>query len=82
MKSLPKKTTEKPKGKPSIMPLSAINYIMIACGAGVIAMSYLAMYLERDVDGFFSLCISPLALVAAYAWIVFAVLYRRKKEAS
>ncbi|NTU87691.1 MAG: hypothetical protein HGB27_00990 [Chlorobiaceae bacterium] len=64
------------------MPLGAINYVMIACGAAVIALSYLGMYLERDVDGFFSLYISPFTLVAAYAWTVFAVLLRRKKEAS
>ncbi|MBM3163000.1 MAG: hypothetical protein FJZ79_06735 [Chlorobi bacterium] len=60
------------------MPLGTVNYIMIACGALVIAGSYLGMYLERDVDGFFSLYISPLTLVAAYAWIIFAVLYRKK----
>lgn len=62
------------------MPLGAINYIMIACGGLVIAGSYLGMYLERDIDGFFSLFVSPVTLVAAYAWIVFAVLYRKKTD--
>jgi hypothetical protein len=82
MKSLPKKAGKKPESKPADMPLGAINYVMIACGAAVIALSYLGMYLERDVDGFFSLYISPFTLVAAYTWTVFAVLLRRKKEAS
>lgn len=79
MKSSPKKPTGRPEKKPTALPLSAVNYIMIGIGAAVIALSYLGMYLEREVDGFFSLYVSPIALVAAYAWIVLAVLYRRKQ---
>ena len=60
------------------MPLCAINYVMIAFGVLVIGASYMGMYLERDVDGFFSLSISPITLVGAYAWIIFALLYRKK----
>lgn len=82
MKSLPKKAGKKPASKTVSMPLGTINYVMIACGAATIALSYLGMYLERDADGFFSLYISPVALVGAYILIVFAVLLRRKKEAS
>ncbi len=82
MKSLPKKAGKKPDSKSADMPLGTINYVMIAGGAALIALSYLGMYLERDADGFFSLYISPLTLVAAYVWIIFAVLLRRKKEAS
>ena len=60
------------------MPLEAINYLMIAFGALVIAGSYWGMYLEKSVDGWFSLFISPVTLVGAYVWIIFAVLYRPK----
>ena len=62
------------------MPLGAINYIMIALGTLVIAVSYLGMYVEREVDGIFALYISPITLVGAYVWIVFAILYRPKSQ--
>jgi len=62
------------------MPLSAANYIMIACGSAVIVLSYLGIYLEREVDGFFSLNIAPLPLAGSYAWIAFSVLYRKKAK--
>ncbi len=62
------------------MPLEAINYLMIALGALVIAGSYWGMYLEKAVDGVFSLFISPVTLVGAYVWIIFAVLYRPKAQ--
>jgi hypothetical protein len=81
MKSLLKKPQQnKPAKKNAAMPLGAINYIMIALGVLVITGSYWGMYLEREVDGFFSLYISPVTLVGAYLWIAFAVLYRPKQE--
>lgn len=60
------------------MPLGAINYIMIALGALVIAASYWGMYLEKEVDGIFALFISPVTLIGAYLWVAFGVLYRPK----
>jgi fatty acid desaturase len=80
MKSLLKKQPKKAADKATAMPLAAINYIMIALGALVIAGSYWGMYLERAVDGFFALYVSPVTLVGAYLWIAFAVLYRPKQE--
>lgn len=62
------------------MPLEAINYLMIALGALVIAGSYWGMYLEKSVDGMFALFISPVTLIGAYVWIIFAVLYRPKAQ--
>ena len=60
------------------MPLGAVNYIMIALGALVIAASYGIMFLEREVDGLFALFVSPVTLIGAYLWIIYAVLYRPK----
>jgi general stress protein CsbA len=62
------------------MPLGSRNYLYIALGAAVIAASYGTMYLERDIDGFFSLTIAPFTLTAAYLWIVFAIFRRPKKQ--
>jgi hypothetical protein len=60
------------------MPLGAVNYILIALGALVIAVSYGVMYLEKDADGFFALFVSPVTLTLAYTGIAFAILYRPK----
>ncbi len=62
------------------MPLEPVNYIMIALGVLVIALSYWGMYLERAVNGVFALFVSPVTLIGSYLWIVFAVLYRPKRE--
>ncbi len=62
------------------MPLGAVNYLMIAAGALVIAGSYFGMYLERAVDGFFALYISPFTLIGSYIWIIVALLYRPKEQ--
>ena len=60
------------------MPLAKPNYLLIGIGAAVIAFSYTTMYLENRADGFFSLHVSPVLLVGAYALILFALLYRKK----
>ncbi|UZJ36894.1 MULTISPECIES: hypothetical protein [Prosthecochloris] len=61
------------------MPLEKINYFFIGIGIAVIAFSYTTMYLEENsANGFFSLYVSPVLLVGAYAWILFALLYRKK----
>jgi len=62
------------------MPLGAMNYLFIALGATVLALSYAVMYIEKSVDGFFALDIAPFTLVGAYAWILFAIFYRSKKK--
>ena len=79
MKSSAKKQQHKTKkSKHTPMPLAKVNYLFIGIGVFVIAFSYTAMYLENSADGFFSLYVSPVLLVAAYAWILFALLYRKK----
>jgi len=80
MKSLPKKKQNNPAEKAVTMPLGAINYLMIAFGVLVIAGSYWGMYLEKAADGFLALFVSPLTLIGAYLWIVFAVLYQPKAQ--
>ena len=80
MKSLPKRPRLNAAEKAADMPLGAVNYILIALGVLVIAGSYGIMFLEKEVDGFFALFVSPISLVAAYGWIIFAVLYRPSRK--
>ncbi|HWQ26122.1 MAG TPA: hypothetical protein VN367_04980 [Chlorobaculum sp.] len=80
MKSSAKKSVKKAEPAapqtPAVMPLGVVNYLFIALGAAVIALSYAFMYLEKEVDGFFALNIAPFTLVGAYLWILFAIFYR------
>jgi len=68
------------KPTPAVMPLGAVNYLFIALGAAVLAMSYAVMYIEKEVDGFFALGIAPFTLVGAYLWILFAIFWRGKAK--
>jgi hypothetical protein len=77
MKSSAKKP-KSPKKRNIPMPLEKINYFFIGIGIAVIAFSYIMMYLENSADGYFSLYVSPVLLAGAYAWILFALLYRKR----
>lgn len=83
MSSSRKKSAEKksaPKKQADAMPLGAANYLLIALGALVIAGSYWGMYLERQVDGFFSLNIAPALLVGAYLLVGWGIMWKRRGE--
>jgi hypothetical protein len=62
------------------MPLGAMNYLFIALGAAVLALSYAAKYVEKSVDGFFAFDIAPFTLVGAYLWVLYAIFWRGKKK--
>ncbi len=75
--SAKKKKADTAKKTP--MPLTRINYLLIGIGGAIIALGYTMMYVENRADGVLSLYVSPVLLVCAYALILFALLYRRKK---
>jgi hypothetical protein len=92
MKSSAKRSPDKkgPKGQKgpaspepaAQMPLGAANYLFVAIGVAVIALSYAGMYIEKSVDGFFSISVAPFTLVGAYLWVLFAIFYRKKEGKS
>lgn len=62
------------------MPLTKENYVFLSYGIAGIVLSYMLMFFDSNVDGFISLTVCPLFLIASYAWIVFAILYRKPVE--
>jgi hypothetical protein len=59
------------------LPLARENFIVIGVGILVIIAGYLAM-LGGSIEGFRSLVLAPLLLVAGYCVIIpFGILYRR-----
>ncbi|MGQ9806565.1 MAG: DUF3098 domain-containing protein [Chlorobiales bacterium] len=62
------------------MPLQKENYLFIGIGFAVILVGYLLIGVERAVDGFLSLNVSPILIIGGFIWIIYAVLYKPKSN--
>ncbi len=58
------------------MPLQKENYLFIGIGFAVILLGYIIIGIERNVDGFLSLNLSPILIIGGFLWIIYAVLYK------
>lgn len=56
------------------MFFSAYNYTLIGIAIFLIVGGFTAMYLENEVNGFISLFISPIVIMAGYVLVVFAIM--------
>ena len=67
--------------KQSPMFFSAYNYKMIGIAIFLIIAGFTAMYLENEVNGFISLFVSPIVIMAGYILVIFAIMkHDRDKE--
>lgn len=66
------------------MFFSSFNYKLIGISIFLIFIGFASMYMENEVNGFISLFISPILIMAGYVIVVFAILKhnRTKKEES
>lgn len=66
------------------MFFSSFNYKLIGIAIVLIIVGFLAMYMENEIDGFISLFISPILIMAGYVIVIFAILKhnRGKQEES
>lgn len=62
------------------MFFSAYNYKMIGLAIFLIFAGFTAMYLENEVNGFISLFISPISIMAGYVLVVFAIMKHDRDE--
>lgn len=62
------------------MVLAPINYILLAVCVTAIIVGFTIMRIDNQVDGFVSLYISPIILMAGYVGVFPSVLYRPKQE--
>ncbi|MBD3615135.1 MAG: hypothetical protein HUJ22_01085 [Gracilimonas sp.] len=62
------------------MFFSAYNYKMIGTAIFLIFAGFTAMYLENEVNGFISLFVSPIAIMAGYILVVFAIMKHDRDE--
>ena len=70
-----KKKSKKARGRRGTeMVLSRNNYFLLIVGVALIAFGFAIMRFENEVDGFISLYVAPLIIIAGYGEIAYAIL--------
>jgi len=55
------------------------NYLLLLIGVALIAIGFIIMRVENEVDGVISLYVAPLLLLAGYLEVAYAILWRPKE---
>ena len=58
------------------------NYVLLLIGLALVVVGYAMMRIENEVDGFLSLYLAPLLILGGYLEVIYAILWRPKKEAA
>jgi hypothetical protein len=76
-----KQKLQKKKAKvEEALPLTKDNYLILAIGVAVIVIGFIVMA-AGGVEGFASLVLAPILLVAGYCVIVpFSILYKKREK--
>lgn len=72
----PKKRKSKDQ-KPLLF--TPLNYKLMGLGLLLLIIGFTAMRIENEVQGFISLYISPIVIIAGYVVVVYAILKRDHK---
>ena len=56
------------------------NYVLILAGVLAVVVGYVIMRLENDVDGFISLYIAPIIILAGYLEIIWGIVASPEKQ--
>ena len=76
-----KKTSRQRQGKKKgVMVFSRKNYVLLVVGLAMILVGYVIMRWDNQVDGFLSLYVAPLILLAGYLEIIYAIMWRPKAD--
>lgn len=62
------------------MFFSAYNYKLIGIAIFLIFAGFTAMYFENEINGFISLFISPIVIMAGYVLVVFAIMKHDRND--
>lgn len=66
-------------GGPSML-FSSWNYKVLVIGLILVVAGFTAMYLENEVQGFISLYVSPIVIMAGYISVIFAIMKHDKSR--
>lgn len=62
------------------MFFSAFNYKLLGIAVLLIVGGFSAMYMENEVNGFISLYVSPIVVMAGYVLVIFAIVKHNRHE--
>jgi hypothetical protein len=65
---------------PSPLVFEKQNYVMLLVSVLLIVVGFVAMWMEGKFLGFISLNVSPIVIVAGYAGVIYAILWRPDDE--
>ena len=66
-------------GKTGAMVFARRNYLLLLAGVLIVVFGYVIMAVENEVDGFISLYLAPVIILAGYLEIIYAILWRPKE---
>ncbi|MDZ7694212.1 MAG: DUF3098 domain-containing protein [Balneolaceae bacterium] len=62
------------------MLFSSWNYKVLVVGFLLVVVGFTAMYIENEVQGFISLYVSPILIMAGYITVIFAIMKHDKNR--
>ena len=62
------------------MFFSAFNYKLLGIAVLLIVGGFAAMYMENEINGFISLYVSPIVVMAGYVLVIFAITKHDRQE--
>lgn len=68
------------KSEKTKMLFSAWNYKVLSAGLLLVIIGFTAMYLENEVQGFISLFVSPVMIMAGYITVILAIMKQEKRH--
>lgn len=78
-----RRRNQRARGKSrGVMVFERRNYMLLLLGVALVVVGYVIMRMENEVDGFISLYVAPLLILGGYLEIIYAILWRPKKEQS
>lgn len=77
---MPKASKRRSRPSRSALIFGTTNYLGLVVSALLIAVGFVAMYLDGQFLGFVSLNVSPILIMAGYAGLIYAILWRPDEE--
>jgi ABC-type Fe3+ transport system permease subunit len=75
-----KASKRRSSSSPSRLVFDSTNYLGLVVSTLLIAIGFVAMYLDGQFQGFVSLTVSPLLILAGYGGLIYAILWRPDDE--
>jgi len=75
------KSSKRKNERASALLFEKHNYVLILAGLFLIVVGFTAMYLEGQFEGFISLYLSPIVILAGYAVVGYGIMWTPEEEA-